>query len=78
MAGADALDFERDESRTDLPEGCPEVLDWKLLKEAWNYDAIRTPCIEAERLQYGPAVPVVRLRSDREIAAFVAATTPAT
>ena len=70
--------FERDQARPDLPEGCPEILDWALAKEAWNYDSVRTPRIEAERLEYGPTVPVVRLRSDREIAAFVEATTPAT
>ena len=54
------------------------MLDWMLVKEAWNYDAIRTPRIETERLRYGPDVPVVRLRSDREIEAFVEASSPAT
>lgn len=65
--------FERDGARPDLPEGCPEILDWMLIRDAWNYDTVRTPRIEAERLQYGPGVPVVRLRSDREIAAFLEA-----
>jgi adenylate kinase family enzyme len=70
--------FERDERRSDLPEGCPEVLDWMLVKEAWNYDAVRTPRIETERLRYGPDVPVVRLRSGREIEAFIESSSPAT
>jgi adenylate kinase family enzyme len=63
--------FERDQTRPDLPVGCPEVLDWPLVKEAWLYDSVRVPNIEAERQQYGPDVPVVRLRSDREIEAFL-------
>lgn len=65
--------FETSSLRPDLPEGCPEVLDRQMLKEAWSYDALRLPAIEAERLRYGPQVPVVRLGSDREIAAFVEA-----
>ncbi len=70
--------FERDCRRPDLPEVCPEALDWMLVKEAWKYDAVRTPRIEVERLANGPSVPVVRLRSDREIEAFVEASSPAT
>ena len=70
--------FERRGTRTDLPDGCPEMLDWLLMKEAWNYDAVRTPRIEAERLEYAPQLPVVRLGSDRQIEAFVEASSPAT
>ncbi|MET4170729.1 hypothetical protein ABIB99_001811 [Bradyrhizobium sp. LA6.1] len=58
-------------TRPDLPEGCPEQFDWKLMKEAWRYDTERVPVIEAERLQYGPDVPVVRLRRDRDIQGFL-------
>ena len=63
--------FDRDTTRPDLPEGCPEQFDWKLMKEAWRYDTERVPIIEAERLQYGPDVPVVRLRRDRDIQGFL-------
>jgi len=63
--------FDRDTTRPDLPEGCPEQFDWKLMKEAWRYDTERVPVIEAERLQYGPDVPVVRLRRDRDIQGFL-------
>ncbi|QQO11675.1 AAA family ATPase [Bradyrhizobium diazoefficiens] len=63
--------FGRDNGRPDLPDGCLEQFDWKLMKEAWRYDVERVPVIEAERLQYGPDVPVVRLRRDRDIQGFV-------
>lgn len=63
--------FDRDKTRPDLPEGCPEQFDWKLMKEAWRYDVERVPVIEAERIQHGPDVPVVRLRRDRDIRGFL-------
>lgn len=63
--------FGRDATRPDLPEGCPEQFDWKLMKEAWRYDTERVPVIEAERLQYGPDVPLLRLRRDRDIKGFL-------
>ncbi len=63
--------FDRDKARPDLPEGCPEQFDWKLMREAWRYDTERAPVIEAERMQYGADVPVVRLRRDRDIQGFL-------
>ena len=63
--------FDRDRTRPDLPAGCPEQFDWKLMKEAWRYDTERVPVIEAERLKYGDEVPVVRLRRDRDIQGFL-------
>jgi len=68
--------FDRDTARPDLPEGCPEQFDWKLMREAWRYDTERAPVIEAERIQYGAHVPVVRLRSDRDITDFLGRLTP--
>src|SRR3954452_13942057 len=63
--------FDRDKARPDLPEGCPEQFDWKLMREAWRYDTGAAPVIEAERMQYGADVPVVRLRLDRDIQGFL-------
>jgi adenylate kinase family enzyme len=68
--------FDRDTARPDLPEGCPEQFDWKLMREAWRYDVERAPVIEAERIQYGAHVPIVRLRSDRDITNFLGTLTP--
>jgi adenylate kinase family enzyme len=70
--------FQRRGTRADLPEGCPEQFDFDLLKQVWRYNVDRRPQIEEERLKFGANVPVVRLRSDREIAAFVEANSPAT
>ncbi len=64
--------------RADLPEGCPEQFDWGLLKQAWRYNSDRRPRIQAELELYGGHVPVVRLTSDREIAAFLEASSRAT
>jgi|HubBroStandDraft_5_1064220.scaffolds.fasta_scaffold414841_2 adenylate kinase family enzyme len=63
--------FDRAGIRSDLPEGCPEQFDWKLMREAWHYNIDRRPAIEAERLKHGAEVPVVRLSSDREIKDFL-------
>jgi len=37
----------------------------------WKFDAVNRPLIEANRIAHGPHVPVIHLRNDREIAAFV-------
>lgn len=64
--------FQRRGQRPDLPAGCAERFDWSVLKQAWRYNTDRLPRIEAELMKYGGHVPVVRLRTDREIAAFLA------
>lgn len=43
-----------------------------VLKFIWGFDRQNRPRIEALRMQYGPNVPVVRLRSDQDVATFVA------
>jgi adenylate kinase family enzyme len=63
--------FDSDGARPDLPQGCPEQFDWNLMREAWRYNSYRRLGIEAERLKYGAAVPVVRLSNDREIEDFL-------
>ena len=64
--------FERDQSRSDLPQGCPEHFDWKLMRQAWLYNSKRRPDIDAERVAYGAHIPVTCLGSDRDIANFLA------
>jgi adenylate kinase family enzyme len=59
-------------NRPDLPLGCREQIDRDLVDFIWNYGMVGGPQLEAARLDYGPATPVIRLRSDREIAAFLA------
>ena len=59
--------------RTDLPEGCREQVDRELVAFIWTYDKVGRPEIEAALREHGPAASVIRLRSDREFAAFLAA-----
>ena len=58
--------------RSDLPEGCREQLDWDLIKITWKFEKTSRPRIEAAGFVYGPDLPVIRLRSEREITAFLA------
>jgi adenylate kinase family enzyme len=48
------------------PGGLTAVLSF-----IWNFDRVNRPQIEAERMASGADVPVLRLRSQREIADFV-------
>jgi len=43
----------------------------KVLRFIWNFDRINRPLIEANRIAYGPDVPVLRLKNSRSIAAFL-------
>ena len=61
--------------RPDLAVGCPERgPDRTLLAFIWNFEKATRPRIDAARLALCPNVPVIRLRSDREITAFLAGT----
>jgi len=64
--------FERG-NRADLPLGCPEHVDWELLKFIWRFDRDTWPRIDAARIETGAAVPTYWLRSRREISDFLAA-----
>jgi len=44
----------------------------KVLRFIWNFDRINRPLIEAQRIAHGPNIPVRRLSTNREIAAFMA------
>jgi adenylate kinase family enzyme len=60
----------------DLAAGCKERFDRRFLdrlRYIANFDWVNRPRIEEERAKYGPEVPLVVLRSDAEIARFVAA-----
>jgi adenylate kinase family enzyme len=58
--------------RADRPEGCPEHVSWDFLKFVWRFDEVTLPQIEAARVAHGRDVLVIRLRSKREIAGFLA------
>ena len=59
-------------TRPDPPAGCPEHVNWGLLKFIWRFDKATWPRIDAARIQHGQNVPVIRLRTKREIASFFA------
>jgi adenylate kinase family enzyme len=58
--------------RADLPQGCPEHVSWDFLKFVWRFDKVTLPRIEAARVAHGRDVPVIRLRTNREIDGFLA------
>jgi adenylate kinase family enzyme len=58
--------------RSDRPEGCREQLDWQLISYVWRFRKLGGPHIEAGLLVHGAGLPVIRLRSEREINAFLA------
>ncbi len=61
-----------DRERPDLPAGCPEKPDWDLLTYIWNFKRVDRPHLEAALLSRARELRVIRLRSNRAIAAFLA------
>ncbi|MBX3119062.1 MAG: hypothetical protein KF784_08355 [Fimbriimonadaceae bacterium] len=43
----------------------------KVIAFIWRFDRVNRPRIESLRMQHGPEVPVVHLKSDREVAEFL-------
>ena len=43
----------------------------RVLAFIWRFDRVNRPLIEAQRVRHGPDVPVVSLRSDREVSRFL-------
>ena len=58
-----------------LANGCKEKMDRRFLDRLLyiaNFNRVNRPRIEAARMAHGPHVPVIVLRGDREISAFLA------
>ncbi|HYD44452.1 MAG TPA: hypothetical protein VEA79_04205 [Phenylobacterium sp.] len=64
-----ALGFGR--SRPDMAEGCPERFDLEFWRYIWNFNRVTAPRMAAGVAAFGPHLEIVRLHSDREIAAFL-------
>ena len=58
--------------RLDMAEGCAEKFDFKFYRCIWTWDARVRPRLEAALAEHAAAARLVRLRSDREIAEFLA------
>lgn len=62
---------ERGSNRADMAEGCDEKFDLHFYAYIWNWDRDTRPKVEAAIARLAPDIPLVRLRNDREIAAFL-------
>jgi len=61
------------QSRPDLAPGCPEKIDLAFYGYIWSWNRLMRPKTEAAITQFGSRARLVRLRSDREMAAWLAA-----
>ena len=59
-------------TRPDMAAGCAEKFDLEFYRYIWTYDAKVAPRLDAALQTYGAHTRCVRLRSDREIARFLA------
>jgi adenylate kinase family enzyme len=58
-------------TRPDMAEGCPEKLNLNLWRYATGFDEGLRPRIEGWLQTYAPGAPVIRLRGDHGVAAFL-------
>src|SRR5436309_1121214 len=58
--------------KPDLPEGCPEQFDAKLLRWVWSFPLQQRPQIVAGIERYGGHLRVTRIESDRDARDFLA------
>ena len=58
-------------ARTDLAPGCPEKIDLAFYGYIWSWNRVTRPKMEAAIATHGLGARLVRLRSDREVEAFV-------
>lgn len=58
--------------RPDMAEGCGETIDFQFYGYIWNFNRKSRPRLEASLARLGRHARLVRLRSDREIAGFIA------
>lgn len=59
-------------SRPDLAPGCLEQIDIEFLRYIWNWDRVTRPRVNAAIDAFGSHATLIRLRTDGEIAAFLA------
>ncbi|MFI4934339.1 MAG: hypothetical protein ACHP7N_06950 [Caulobacterales bacterium] len=66
---------EHGRSRADMAPGCEEKFDFQFLLYIWNWDRKPRARVEAAIAKYAPQTRLVRLRSDADIADFLASVT---
>jgi len=57
----------RGRNRPEMPEGCPERLTPDMVGYIWNFERHAAPKIKAAFQQFGPDVPVLQLKSRRQV-----------
>ena len=62
----------RGRTRPDMADGCPEKIDVAFLLYIWNWNRRARPKMEAAIARHAPDTPLVRLKSDAEIAGWLA------
>lgn len=67
---------DRGRARPDLAPGCPDHVNWELVTDVLKFDREYRPLIDAALARWAPATPLIRLRGDRAVAAFLAAPRP--
>jgi len=58
-------------SRADLAPGCPEKFDLVFYAYIWSWNRQTRPKVEAAIANFAPHAPVLKLRNNREIRAFM-------
>jgi adenylate kinase family enzyme len=58
--------------RADLAPGCPEKIDLAFYGYIWTWNRITRPKVDNALARHAPDARLIRLRSDREIAVFLA------
>jgi hypothetical protein len=58
-------------TRADLAPGCPEKIDFAFYRYILTWNRLSRPRLEAAIEQFGRHAPLIRLRSDREITAWL-------
>ncbi|MFN9711652.1 MAG: hypothetical protein ACK547_01545, partial [Alphaproteobacteria bacterium] len=58
-------------TRPDMAEGCPERLNLRLWQYVSSFDKVLRPRIAGWLEAYAPETPVIMLRGDRAVEAFL-------
>ena len=57
--------------RDDLAAGCRDRLDWALLNDILSFNRVERAAIEAALAKWAPNKPILRLKGDRAVTAFL-------
>jgi adenylate kinase family enzyme len=63
----------RGQVRPEMPEGCPEKIDWPFFRYVWNFEKKDVPQLEAQFALARSDLPIVVLRSHKQSAALLSA-----